>query len=729
MSAQVSSSSAEPQTSSTVAYQIPTFFETLYLWAWSFIPSRKYKDEQCEICETYFRLHTGLGIAEPSPNPDVSKPEQQARCHGCAIANFAISFFGHTLHKKKNFTSIRESRFSIEPDLGHTHFLIEGRNKEDTRRISASLELLKTTKPHDDSWLGWAFSFWGPGPREKIPPYIEYAYETTPISGFTGSQTAFDTIHSWFRQCVLEHAACSKNTELPLLPTRVIDISDKDGVKLIESNGSRGNYFAISHRWGDLATMPRCLHENIDDLKKNVPWNWLTQTFRDAIVFARSFSNWYIKEFPGSEPISYIWIDSLCIIQNSAEDWAKESAQMCAVYEGAILTIAGASGPDGCFSTAQETYKGFEMTNPQRPNPRLFLREELPGHGDLIEKAMAEGSNFTATFLDLLTRGWVFQERLLSRRFVLFTPNEIIWECLETSNCECGKLKSQELVPQPKKGDRSTYAFKQTMHNYYESHRQEDPSYPMSPRGIKTAYHMSLSDIGTNRERNLRNWWRRLINIYSALKLTKESDRLPAMAGLATHFKRSTGKSEYIAGNFGDGLPLDLGWNTDAPVKADQKQGQNIPSWSWASCGSRVEMLREEPNDMVIFPEALSVLQPDAKVANSSDSVKMRCILLTGLDESKVKDQGLDTKYFPDTVVSQAAPFQQGIYIPVVGYPSQTAWLLIHVQPVQGSSSRFSRLGRLDIYRRITGSYDKRISDDIMHSWFESKLDCDIELV
>ncbi|KAK1637951.1 hypothetical protein BDP81DRAFT_480780 [Colletotrichum phormii] len=209
------------------------------------------------------------------------------------------------------------------------------------------------------------------------------------------------------------------------MPTRLIDISDRDNMLLVEGVTKRSHYFALSHRWIEASKMPRCVSSNIGSLKKNIPWSALTRNFQDAI------------------PIRYVWIDSLCIVQDSVADWDAESKLMCSVYEGALLTVAAAAGPDGCFAAAER--------KSLRPPSRL----------------------------DLMTRGWVMQERLLSRRFIVFAPNE-----------------------------------------------------------------------GEHAARNLRNWWRRLVERYTTLDLTQESDRLPAIMGLAIQYGRWTGQEMkgYLAG-------------------------------------------------------------------------------------------------------------------------------------------------------------------------------------
>lgn len=66
----------------------------------------------------------------------------------------------------------------------------------------------------------------------------------------------------------------------------------------------------------------------------------MPQTFVDAITVA------------GHLGIRYLWIDSLCICQDDADDWARESARMCDIYSNAHLVIAANRSDNsagGCF--------------------------------------------------------------------------------------------------------------------------------------------------------------------------------------------------------------------------------------------------------------------------------------------------------------------------------------------------------------------------------------------
>jgi hypothetical protein len=610
-----------------------------------------YKKEDCSLCRPYFREGSSTSIVL---NQTAVSPEALRRCHGCLVVEFAILFCGHIIERKgKNF---RFSTCYTQVNIDRTEFILEGEEDRDGTqiRVCAKLEMLKTTRSDkDDTWFQWMLGFLEARLRRHQPRYIERAFETHPVSGYTGSAAAFERIYSWFQICSTSHKACGGINRPPSLPTRVIDITEKNSIRLIEYEDSQSHYICLSHRWMDAKKMPRCTRANINFLKQQIPWDFLTQSFQDAISFAQEFSRWLVQQYPGQGPIRYIWIDSLCIIQDSPEDWDKESKLMCSIYEGAILTVAAASGADGCFSEAEEIFKGFEVSNPQRRNPRFYLRKGLPYHG---EPALTRESNVAHAFsggLDLFTRGWVMQERLLSRRFIIFSPNEIMWECFEISDCECGRLS--------RRIRQAGLALFKAAHEFGEGKQKEDPNYPMNPISLKVAYHTSLKDVDERRMRNPRDWWRRLVEIFSSMNLTKDSDRLPALMGLATQFGRETGMDNYIIGNWMASLPFDLAWYTDTPASGllDQDRSHPISSWTWVSCASPVRIPREATPEKFI---ACAKLNSVSHTLDSRVSLNITCSVFTATtDYISESTAPLVGEYFPDSTSLAIIPANKRI--------------------------------------------------------------------
>lgn len=142
--------------------------------------------------------------------------------------------------------------------------------------------------------------------------------------------------------------------------------------------------------------------------------------------------------------LSFIWVDALCIAQDSHEDWEIESAKMGAVYAGAYVTIAANandsvgkgffvtnSKTQHCLSGAALTAAFFEIKSTLTNGQQSCLYMNSRTVNSSLPLGL-EGS--------LDERGWAFQERLLSRRILNFTPYQMFWECEREYAAEDGYL-------------------------------------------------------------------------------------------------------------------------------------------------------------------------------------------------------------------------------------------------------------------------------------------------
>jgi hypothetical protein len=218
------------------------------------------------------------------------------------------------------------------------------------------------------------------------------------------------------------HKTCV-STKRGTLPTRVLQIIgeiEPPSVRLIETRGiMAAQYCALSHCWGPVDKQPlRTTLANYPCRLGGIANELLPKTFREAIVLTRSLN------------IEYLWIDSLCIIQDDGEDWRCEAGKMADVYRNATFVISASDAKDsteGLFITERDhetimtvpyiadgIVKGTFNIVPLRV-PRLGLNES-----------------------HLNTRAWAFQERLLARRIILFAREGISWNCNEFETWERG---------------------------------------------------------------------------------------------------------------------------------------------------------------------------------------------------------------------------------------------------------------------------------------------------
>ena len=338
------------------------------------------------------------------------------------------------------------------------------------------------------------------------------------------------TLQSWLDQCREQHD-CSTELLSTRLPKRVIDVSTSVPF-LYEGGNNVGCYAALSHCWGNCQPL-LSTKESVIVWKKGLPVGELSRTFRDAIELCRELQ------------IAYLWIDSLCIIQDDLSDWAIESAKMQEIYRNAYLVISAAhavDGNDGLFTNW--THRSVDLFNRDGKPNGIYVRR-LVSHEALCSNEYRDPDvSPTGATLPLFDRAWALQERLLSRRIIHFIREEMVFECLYGRKCECGGI-----VP--------TYGI---------SLWRPPILYPLGA---------APTDILL---------WRYAIMEYTRRALTKSSDRLHAISGLA-HFMSNGRWGKYIDGMWENDLVNQLMWRARIEVQHDE-EGSKVytsPSWSWAS--------------------------------------------------------------------------------------------------------------------------------------------------
>jgi hypothetical protein len=209
-------------------------------------------------------------------------------------------------------------------------------------------------------------------------------------------------------------------------PTRLLDVGTPGNPYLrLRVNGGAtpaSVYTTLSHCWGQLQ-IKQLKIANLLALTKEIEITELPKTFQDAITITRRIG------------VRYIWIDSLCIIQDSPEDWAKESSSMGNIYKNGLCNIAATAANDGQTGL-------FFQRNPllaQRCRISIkslpsFLR---PGLYDLFQQYLWDNSVSEAP---LNQRAWVIQERILAPRVIHFGKNQLLWECSELVRCSLSIL-------------------------------------------------------------------------------------------------------------------------------------------------------------------------------------------------------------------------------------------------------------------------------------------------
>ncbi|KAI6753847.1 hypothetical protein HG530_013023 [Fusarium avenaceum] len=345
------------------------------------------------------------------------------------------------------------------------------------------------------------------------------------IESSTSSEKAQKLAYGWQKACQETHEICSKlRSSEKFAPSRLIDIGAKgDTWRLClypEDIADPPDYFTLSYRWTKHPSIV-LLSTNINKFRQWSPISRLPKTFRDTITVARRLS------------IRYLWIDSLCIIQDSPEDWAKESVRMHQIYANSSCTISASASED--------------------PQGGLFRsrtpKDVLPGYVTVkfTDGGLTKFDIWDEHYIQRLTqgpltrRGWVYQERILSPGVLHFTDTQIVWECFEMSKCEMFPWWS----PYPTEAVH-TPALK-TINAFFDS---DDSASTIAEKEKKI---MGVDAF---------NQWTNLVKVYSKCEFTHPDDRLMAMAGIAEIFKKNTG-DQYLAVSSIPGLLQDVNRSKD----------------------------------------------------------------------------------------------------------------------------------------------------------------------
>lgn len=237
----------------------------------------------------------------------------------------------------------------------------------------------------------------------------------------TDAPPVLELIRSWFVECRNHHAEC-KHSILVYHPPRLLEILGEK-FRLVDSKRSQveGSYATLSHCWGSPPPFLKLTSENIEVLQQWTPTSSLPKTFADAAKLCLLLS------------IKYLWIDSLCIIQEgkgSAEDWTHHVTEMQVIYSNGTLNIAAshaASSSEGLWTSR----------NPDFIRPSIIKGSNRYGLSNNQYLLVQYGYNSPGwAYPPLNHRAWVLQERLMSPRVVHFESEQVHWECHSNQMCE-----------------------------------------------------------------------------------------------------------------------------------------------------------------------------------------------------------------------------------------------------------------------------------------------------
>ncbi|KAL8847616.1 MAG: hypothetical protein Q9221_007346 [Calogaya cf. arnoldii] len=493
--------------------------------------------------------------------------------------------------------------------------------------------------------------------------------DESPDSSEEEAEALMDTyglaeLKEWLQECEISHLKCAllKQSKLPMRVLNVLGLGDSDLVKLRETmDRPYGHYFALSYVWGKKPSI-RLLQATRNEFMGGVALEKLPKTLQDAVLVTRSLN------------VQYLWIDALCVCQDSDSDKETQIPYMNEYYRDAVAVIS-ASG-------AADVYAGF--LQPQRTSSDVLTRAENQviydhsEYGPIHHRIPYPSPGLTNPILltvdtepilynydeePINKRGWTLQESALARRLITFLSTGGI-----VLRCHDGEKLAGEIMSDP----------------YHE-----DPAF---------AYPDALDHSQRSQTELFRNW-ARIVQDYSQRSLSYPGDILVALGALALESQNQDGSvlGSYVAGLWMDSLREGLLWHISSPPHPDRDtylpprgtvSQYYAPSWSWASCGHPVVFRterepymsfgnyeKEEPSwcaeimDFKVFPQSernplgavknghidiKGSLVPIRRVSKSDDLKPDKCdvgdIALNTNDEYEEKPQ----LFAPDSIDSLA---------------------------------------------------------------------------
>lgn len=369
------------------------------------------------------------------------------------------------------------------------------------------------------------------------------------------------------------------------LPERLVDV-EASSLRLVDRNnitaGSarRPQYCALSYCWGpreDAETQTKTTTENLERHLERLDFEALSPVLKDAVTTARSLS------------IPYLWVDSLCILQDDVSDWRRQCSQMNNVYGNARVTLIAAVSRtcrEGFLNPRRLSLRFPFQLMGRRHNDRSIEMYFTHALGELHPSQDSIPTSFPYLHYDLnfsqwARRGWTFQEEAMADTCIVF-------------------------------GNLDVY-FGRTSINGYE--------YCTIHQASEITTRNSVTSLQSKDE--LHRAWDKVIRRYSAFtssSFTNSTDVLPALSGLARLYGNKL-QVEYLAGHWVDRLHCTLMWvrnsHRECPsmsslIKGHRQKPYLIPSWSYLTRGIIASVLQYDTSGCRSELTILDIYKPTA---------------------------------------------------------------------------------------------------------------------
>ncbi|KAL5349783.1 hypothetical protein ACLOAV_004816 [Pseudogymnoascus australis] len=411
-------------------------------------------------------------------------------------------------------------------------------------------------------------------PEDEAAKYIT---GREPLYDFK-SPESFAQVRSWLENCDHEHETCSR-PNLSFCPMRLIDVRPDGGdsarVILLDNRGNnlKAKYAALSYCWGGEANF-KVTADSIRSYEEGgIQIEDLPQTVQDAIICTRELG------------FQYLWVDTLCIIQDSASDKREQIAQMRKIFHNAAITIVAGS--------ARTVYDGFLAASPPPQQSGLlpyYASSEKSGTFRLIRTKFHQYSEVPVNL-----RAWTLEEALLSQRLLIYSSSSLQWQCQAGNDIACQGAGSHIIF-----GPRDAH-YRLPNPIFLDASAKDGPPKDADARFVidvdTSMYSPTRWSDPIKAVSNANDSWAACLRLYTSRELTRPNDKLQAISGLAEQFSLffaartsiEQGERYYLSGLWSHQMPHALCWKRDLETALlPRPKEYRAPSWSWASVDGMV---------------------------------------------------------------------------------------------------------------------------------------------
>ncbi|CAN9480218.1 unnamed protein product [Alternaria alternata] len=470
---------------------------------------------------------------------EVGKVEQSPHsCHYCQAVTISLT---------NSFN--RSSSFNEHGTLDITY----GRARHAAANGCKLFEYLMQSSPngHEDENLRYSF-FHGYSPAEVssirfLYPAISQAFEVYAADEATSNifpvppnlqPASTSAAEDWLTSCVRLHEKC-RRVENVFVPPRLLRVTcAQDEVHLVSMDVTKPvPYAVLSYCWGG-DQLSKTVKSNVEIVSRVI--KDLPQTIHDAILVTRQLK------------LEYLWVDSMCIIQDSAEDKDALIGQMHGIFACAEVTIAA--------SKASRCTEGFLAPRTNVPQFYVAVRDATKTNNAKPSRVILIPSS-KRHVEPLVTRAWTLQETLLSRRILSYENRQLRWYC--------------------------------GIHELHDGGYQDRDSFNWA--SFQTFEETAIDSSRRRFEANLISvkpttlLWIELVKLYTMREMSEPSDKLIAISAVAQRFaSHAEGRlGLYSAGIWAEQFEQLL-WATPQGKMAKRPVRYRAPSWSWAAIDGRL---------------------------------------------------------------------------------------------------------------------------------------------